>query len=47
MDINLLVANGVKRLLNPQALRNCYLDGASRIGSKSELNTVRRDKIPT
>lgn len=44
MNIKLLFAKALKRLLNPPALRNCSLDNTSRVWSKSELNSVRMGK---
>lgn len=40
MNIKLLFAKGMKRLLNPPALRNCRIDSTARVCAKSELNTV-------
>ena len=44
MDTKLLVAKGLKRILNPPALRECYLDSTARVCTKSELNFVRMGK---
>ncbi len=40
MGLMLLFAKGLKRLLNPPALRNCHIDPTARVCSKSELNNV-------
>ena len=40
MGIKLLFAKGMKKLLNPPALRNCSIDKTSRVCPKSELNYV-------
>ena len=44
MDTKLLLAKGLKRVLNPPALRDCRLDSTSRVCSKSELNMVEMGK---
>ena len=40
MDTKLLIAKGMKKILNPPALRDCQLDPTARVCAKSELNTV-------
>ena len=44
MDIKLLLAKGMKRMLNPPALRCCIVDPTSRVCSKSELTSVSIDR---
>ena len=44
MDIKLLLAKGMKRMLNPPALRSCIVDPTSRVCSKSELTSVSIDR---
>ncbi len=44
MNIKLLLAKGLKKLLNPPALRDCFLDSTSKVCSKSEVNSVRMGK---
>lgn len=44
MGLKLLIAKGLKKLLNPPALRNCKIDSTARVCSKSELNGVRIGK---
>lgn len=44
MNIKLLFAKGLKKILNPPALRNCHIDSTARICPKSELNTVTMGK---
>ena len=44
MSIKLLFAKGLKKLLNPPALRNCRIDSTSKVCSKSELNSVTMGK---
>lgn len=40
MNIKFLLAKGLKKVLNPPALRNCRIDSTARVCSKSELNSV-------
>lgn len=40
MDLKLLIAKGLKIILNPPALRNCKIDRTSKVCSRSELNNV-------
>ena len=40
MDFKLLIAKGLKIILNPPALRNCTIDSSSKVCSKSELNNI-------
>ena len=40
MNIKLLLSKGLKKVLNPPALRNCQIDSTARVCSKSELNSV-------
>jgi len=44
MNIKLLFAKGLKKILNPPALRNCRIDSTARVCAKSELNTVTMGK---
>lgn len=44
MNIKLLFAKGLKKILNPPALRNCHIDSTARVCPKSELNTVTMGK---
>lgn len=44
MGLKLLIAKGLKKILNPPALRNCKIDSTARVCSKSELNGVRIGK---
>ena len=44
MDIKLLLAKALKKILNPPALRNCFIDTTARVCSKSELNNVTLGK---
>ena len=41
MDIKLLLSKGLKKILNPPALRDCSLDSTAKVCSKSELNFVK------
>ena len=41
MDIKLIAAKGLKILLNPPALRNCYIDKNASVCAKSELSNVQ------
>ena len=38
MGLKLLVAKGLKKILNPPAMRNCHIDSTVRVCPKSELN---------
>lgn len=40
MGLKLLFAKGLKKILNPPALRNCRINSTARVCSKSELNRV-------
>lgn len=40
MNLRYLIAKGLKRLLNPPALRNCTIDNTARVCPKSELSRV-------
>ena len=40
MDLKLLMAKGLKIILNPPALRNCVIDSSSKVCSRSELNNI-------
>lgn len=44
MGIKLIFAKGLKKLLNPPALRDCNIDSTARVCSKSELNSVSMGK---
>ena len=44
MNIRLLIAKGLKILLNPPALRKCDIDSTSKVCARSELNSVTVDK---
>ena len=44
MNIKLLFAKGMKRILNPPALRNCHIDVTARVCAKSELSSVMMGK---
>lgn len=44
MDIKLLISKGMKKVLNPPALRNCHIDSTAKVCSKSELNSVTLGK---
>lgn len=44
MGLKLLLAKGLKKLLNPPALRNCHIDSTAKVCSKSELNSVTLGK---
>lgn len=44
MDTRLLLAKGLKRILNPPALRECHIHSTSRVCAKSELNRVEMEK---
>ena len=44
MNIKLLFAKGLKRILQPPALRDCIIDKTARVCAKSELNSVTMDK---
>lgn len=44
MGIKLLLAKGLKKLLNPPALRCCSIDKKAKVCSKSELNYVNMGK---
>lgn len=44
MGIKLIFAKGLKKLLNPPALRDCNIDSTARVCSKSELNSVLMGK---
>ena len=37
MNLRYLIAKGLKRLLNPPALRNCTIDRTAKVCPKSEL----------
>lgn len=41
MNLKLLIAKGLKKILNPPALRNCNIDKTSRVCSQSELTRVK------
>ena len=40
MNLRYLIAKGLKRLLNPPALRNCTIDRTAKVCPKSELSRV-------
>lgn len=40
MNIKFLFAKGMKKILNPPALRSCHIDSTARVCAKSELNSV-------
>lgn len=40
MNLKYMIAKGLKRLLNPPALRNCTIDKTARVCPKSELSRV-------
>ena len=44
MNIKLLFAKGLKKILNPPALRDCQIDQTACVCSKSELNKVTLGK---
>lgn len=44
MGLKLLIAKGLKKILNPPAMRNCHIDSTAKVCSKSELNGVSIDK---
>ena len=44
MNIKLVFAKGLKRLLQPPALRDCTIDKTAKVCAKSELNSVSMDK---
>ncbi|MBQ3368009.1 CatB-related O-acetyltransferase [bacterium] len=44
MNLKLLIAKGLKILLNPPALRNCDIDKTSKVCAKSELTRVAMDR---
>lgn len=44
MDLKLLFAKGLKKILNPPALKNCHIDSTARVCSKSELYKVSLGK---
>ena len=44
MNIKLLWAKFLKKVLNPPALRNCKIDKTSRVCARSELNYVTMDR---
>lgn len=41
MNLNLIIAKGLKHSLNPPVLRNCILDKTSEACPKSKLNIVK------
>jgi len=41
MDLKILIAKGLKKILNPPALRKCDIDKTSKVCSKSELTRVK------
>ena len=45
MELKLLLAKGLKKMLNPPALRNCHIDSTARVCSKSELTRVTLGKF--
>ena len=40
MDLKLIIAKGLKIILNPPALRNCTIEQTAKVCSRSELNNV-------
>lgn len=44
MELKLLIAKGLKKILNPPAMRNCHIDSTARVCSKSELNAANIGK---
>ena len=43
-SMKFLIAKGLKKLLNPPALRNCKINSTARVCAKSELNNVMMGK---
>lgn len=44
MDLKLLIAKGLKIILNPPALRKCNIHKTSKVSAKSELTRVTMDR---
>ena len=40
MGLKFIIAKGLKKILNPPALRDCHMDMTARVCSKSEINNV-------